>query len=297
MSYATHLQSLAAANAVERTDRLPFPALPVQIDNTNGQFLTTVERFGEFAADTKLAPPASWVDSSVRLGGMPTKVLATPMMVLAMIGRRSAWESEDRKLYRPINIRYDALPAGVRWVSRTHALGILAEYQGNVWRPWAPIVLSVRSTQSGYFNKALQAWDRGTKEGRAALAVELAQAGQWNDPKVALPVEAFYRTIGFGESVKVGHGAQSAMIAQLVATLPAPATAEHLRKILLDEATIERCWDLHEQAAEWLNAWSPTNLVGGSDAGGNGHSDADEVLAPEPMTTSTPVVAAYDPRA
>lgn len=289
MSFATHLQNLAAANAVERTDRLPFPALPVQVDNSNGQFLTPVERFDEFAADAKLAAPAGWTATTVRLGGMPTKALATPALVFAVIGKRAAWESEDRKMYRPISVRYEALPAGVRWVSRVHALGMLAEFVGNAWRPWGPIVLSVRSTQSGFFNKALQQWERSTKEVRTALAADLVKTGQWDNASVALPPEAFYRTVAFGPSVKVGSGAQSATIAQLVTSLPNPVTVEHLRQFLLDEATVDRCWDFHEQANDWLSAWSAANLLGVVTGNGNGHSDVEDDAVPAP--------AAYNPMA
>ena len=267
---------LGAANAEAAGDTLPFPAALIQIDSAGGSYLIPLDRLAEFsaAADIHTLPPG-FDRSTVKLGGNRTEAVVAPAIDLAIIGKRTCWESEQGRQL-PISLRYEVLPTDAgRWVSRTHLLALLLGRNGNDWAAWAPVVVTARSTQSGKVREALRSFDAQTRTARRELV---------GTPQ-GIPIEAFALPLGFGTDVRVGKGTQTSSIAPVVLALDTTAvTTDWLRTRLLTPAILAEALDLRRQAEEWLTAWSPARLMGAAPTNGNGNGhDADADLLDEPL--------------
>lgn len=269
---------LAAANFETQPDSLPFPAMLIQVDSSGGNFLIPADRLAEVmaAADIKTVPPG-FTAGVVKLGGNKTNAFTTSFLDLAVIGRRSCWESENGRQL-PISLRYELLPADAgRWVSRTHLLALLLGRDGDAWQPWAPVVVTARSTQSGKVREAIRAFDTQTRAARRELVGTPA----------SIPVEAFALPLGFGKDIRVGKVQTSTIAPVIFAPDASAVTADWLRGRLLTSAILATCIDLRREADAWLHAWDADALQGAAPTNGNGGHDA-EGIDDDPLPASAP---------
>lgn len=276
---------LAAANSEPTGDVLPFPAALIQVDSASGTYLIPLDRLAEFSAAADIHTiPTGFDRATVKLGGNRTEAVVAPAIDLAVIGRRTCWESEGGR-QMPISLRYELLPSDAgRWVSRTHLLGLLLSHNAGDWQAWAPVVITARSTQSGKLREAMRAYDSQTRTARRELV---------GTPQ-GVPIEAFALPLGFGKDVRVGKGTQTSTIAPISLALDVPAvTADWLRGRLLTPAILATALDLRRQAEDWLTAWAPARLMGAAPTNGNGNGHEveadliDDPLPPAPRQ-STP---------
>lgn len=270
---------LGAANAEAQGDTLPFPAALIQVDSGGGNYLIPLDRLAEFSAtaDIHTLPPG-FDRATVKLGGNRTEAVVAPAIDLAIIGKRTCWESEQGRQL-PISLRYELLPVDAgRWVSRTHLLALLLGRNADGWLRWGTVVITARSTQSGKLREAMRGFDTQSRTARRELV---------GTPS-GIPIEAFALPLGFGTDVRVGKGAQTSTIAPIALALDVPAvTADWLRGRVLTPAILAEALDLRRLAEDWLTAWSPARLMGAAPTNGNGNGhEADADLLDDPLPSA-----------
>lgn len=211
-----------------------------------------------------LSIPADWKQVTIasRDGG-EFEAFTTRNLLVAPIGKRLSWLHDGKR-------SSEYIEGGRRHLQ---VLAYMAEGRGENGRkefvPWGPVVLTAKGYQARNLLDAFARWDKATAQIR------------WKSAP-GVPAWCFYMALGtFGkerQSLNVGKPGAQSPITPISVYLNERYTDELLASLFVGNEVASIMSDLQDQAGDWLNAWSDSQLEGAVEVAGEIAFPADEEI-------------------
>jgi hypothetical protein len=170
----------------------------------------------------------------------------TRNIIIAPIGKRESWLYDGK--------RSSVYIEGGR--RHLQVLAYLAEAHGDAgnrqFSPWGAVVLTAKGYQARNLLDAFAYWHKITSQIRWKVAP-------------GVPAWCFYMSLGtFGkerQAINVGKPGAQSPITPVTVYVPDHLTSDLISSLFVGEEIAQKMADLHDQAADWLNAWEAASTT------------------------------------
>jgi hypothetical protein len=254
---------------------LPFPVVYIWALNGQGSYrseggalyyggwASKSEDLQDAAEAQNLDLPKDWVPVTIssRDGG-EFEAYTARNIIIAPIGKRLSWLHDGK--------RSSAYVEGGR--RHLQILAYLAENRGESEEPrfksWGPVVLTAKGYQARNVLDALARWEKATASIRRKVAPQI-------------PAWCFYLSLGTYEkerqAINVGKPGAQSPITPITAYIPEKLTEKLMEDLFVGSEVANAMSEYHDQASDWLKAWSAEALVEVFDESEHGFGSHEEL--------------------